>query len=67
MTASKTSNQKLSTKDITTDSMPISSEEMIGWIKSRRSMGNLDTPAPTREQIEKAIECAATAPDHQNL
>ncbi|MGO2230324.1 nitroreductase family protein [Psychrobacter sp.] len=67
MTASKTSNQKLSTKDITTDSMPVSSEEMIGWIKSRRSMGNLDTPAPTREQIEKAIECAATAPDHKNL
>ncbi|WP_424518428.1 nitroreductase family protein [Psychrobacter sp.] len=47
--------------------MPISSEEMIGWINSRRSMGNLDLPAPTHAQIETAIECAATAPDHKKL
>ena len=67
MTTSDENNKKLSTKDITTDSMPISSEEMIGWINSRRSMGNLDLPAPTHAQIETAIECAATAPDHKKL
>ncbi|WP_372860549.1 nitroreductase [Psychrobacter sp.] len=47
--------------------MPISSEEMIGWINSRRSMGNLDLPAPTHAQIEIAIECATTAPGHKKL
>ena len=67
MTTSDENDKKLSTKDITTDSMPISSEEMIGWINSRRSMGNLDLPAPTHAQIETAIECAATAPDHKKL
>ncbi|WP_256958951.1 nitroreductase [Psychrobacter sp. JB385] len=40
---------------------------LIGWINSRRSMGNLDEPAPTHAQIEAAIECAATAPDHKKL
>ncbi len=40
---------------------------LIEWINSRRSMGNLDAPAPTRAQIETAIECAATAPDHKKL
>lgn len=67
MTTSDENDKKLSTKDITTNSMPISSEEMIGWINSRRSMGNLDLPAPTHAQIETAIECAATAPDHKKL
>ena len=67
MTTSEENDKKLSTKDITTNSMPISSEEMIGWINSRRSMGNLDLPAPTHAQIETAIECAATAPDHKKL
>ena len=66
-TTSDGNDKKLATKDITTDSMPIASEEMIGWINSRRSMGNLDTPAPTQAQIETAIECAATAPDHKKL
>ncbi len=66
-TTSDGNDKKLATKDITTDSMPITSEEMIGWINSRRSMGNLDTPAPTQAQIETAIECAATAPDHKKL
>ena len=67
MTTSDENDKKLSTKDISTDDMPISSEEMIGWINSRRSMGNLDLPAPTHAQIETAIECAATAPDHKKL
>ncbi|AMN68841.1 nitroreductase [Psychrobacter sp. P11G5] len=54
-------------ENIATDSVPLTSEEMIGWINSRRSMGNLDAPAPTCSQIEAAIECAATAPDHKKL
>ncbi|MEN6670536.1 nitroreductase [Psychrobacter sp. B38] len=52
--------EKLATHDDTADTL-------IGWINSRRSMGNLDTPAPTRAQIVEAIECAATAPDHKKL
>ena len=67
MTTSDENDKKLSTRNITTNSMPISSKEMIGWINSRRSMGNLDLPAPTHAQIETAIECAATAPDHKKL
>ena len=39
----------------------------IEWINSRRSIGSLDTPAPTHEQIRAAIGCAATAPDHKKL
>ena len=59
--------KKILVENIVTNSTPFTSEEMIGWIKSRRSMGNLDEPAPTRAQIEIAIECAATAPDHKKL
>ena len=67
MTTSDNNDKKLSIKDVTTDSMPITSEEMIGWINSRRSMGNLDAPAPTPAQVKTAIGCAATAPDHKKL
>ncbi len=59
--------KKILVENIVTNSTPFTSEEMIGWIKSRRSMGNLDAPAPTRTQVEAAIECAATAPDHKKL
>lgn len=45
----------------------ITAKALIEWINSRRSMGNLAAPAPTRAQIEMAIECAATAPDHKKL
>ena len=41
--------------------------QLIEWINSRRSIGNLETPAPTHEQIKTAIGCAATAPDHKKL
>lgn len=41
--------------------------DLIEWINSRRSIGNLDTPAPTHEQIRAAVGCAATAPDHKKL
>ena len=51
----------------TKDKTPMTGAQLIEWINSRRSMGNLDTPAPTRAQIETAIECAATVPDHKKL
>ena len=45
----------------------VTDEQLIGWINSRRSIGNLNEPAPTREQIMTAIGCATTAPDHKKL
>ena len=45
----------------------VTSEQIINWIKSRRSIGNLTIPAPTHEQIEQAVACAMTAPDHKKL
>lgn len=59
--------KKLAVKNVTATDSPLAAETLIGWINSRRSMGNLDAPAPTRAQIEAAIECAATAPDHKKL
>lgn len=61
------SDKKLAVKNVTAADAPLAAETLIGWINSRRSMGNLDTPAPTHAQIEAAIECAATAPDHKKL
>lgn len=45
----------------------VTDEQLINWINSRRSIGNLNEPAPTHEQIKSAIHCAATAPDHKKL
>lgn len=45
----------------------VTDEQLINWINSRRSIGNLNEPAPTHEQIKTAIHCAATAPDHKKL
>lgn len=45
----------------------VSAQQLIDWIKSRRTIGNLQEPAPTHEQIRAAISCAATAPDHKKL
>lgn len=42
-------------------------QEILNFIKSRRSMGNLIAPAPSREQVEQAIEVAMSAPDHKQL
>jgi nitroreductase len=58
---------KLFVKNVAANDISSTGDELIGWINSRRSMGNLNTPAPTRAQIESAIECAATAPDHKKL
>jgi len=49
------------------ESMTLSDEQLIEWIKSRRTIGNLQEPAPTHEQIRAAIDCAVTAPDHKKL
>ena len=45
----------------------VTDEQLINWIKSRRSIGNLSIPAPTASQIKAAIDCAVTAPDHKKL
>jgi nitroreductase len=45
----------------------VTDEQLINWIKSRRSIGNLNIPAPSHEQLKAAIDCAATAPDHKKL
>ncbi|MFW2177365.1 MULTISPECIES: nitroreductase family protein [unclassified Moraxella] len=42
-------------------------QEILDFIKSRRSMGNLIAPAPTQTEVEQAIEVAMTAPDHKGL
>lgn len=41
--------------------------EILNFIQSRRSVGNLIAPAPSREQVKQAIATAITAPDHKNL
>lgn len=45
----------------------VTAEQLINWIKSRRSIGNLSIPAPTESQVRAAIDCAVTAPDHKKL
>lgn len=49
------------------ESAKVTDEQVINWIKSRRSIGNLTIPAPKPSQIQAAIECAMTAPDHKKL
>lgn len=49
------------------ESAKVTDEQVINWIKSRRSIGNLTIPAPKPRQIQSAIECAMTAPDHKKL
>ena len=59
----------MSQQDTQTESInaTVTDEQVINWIKSRRSIGNLNIPAPSQAQITAAIECAATAPDHKKL
>ena len=61
------SNEEMLVDNTDTNDTGYTSTQLIDWINSRRSMGNLDAPAPTRAQIQQAIECAATAPDHKKL
>lgn len=48
-------------------SAQVTDEQVINWIKSRRSIGNLNIPAPNHQQIKAAVACAMTAPDHKKL
>lgn len=41
--------------------------DILDFIKSRRSIGNLTVPAPNKAQVEQAIEVAMSAPDHKGL
>ncbi len=41
--------------------------QIFEFIGSRRSIGKLDLPAPSRDEIYQAIELAMTAPDHKQL
>ena len=50
-----------------TASAQVTDEQVINWIKSRRSIGNLSIPAPSAQQVNTAVECAMTAPDHKKL
>lgn len=61
----ETSDQRADATQI--QSAKVSDEQVINWIKSRRSIGNLSIPAPTKQQLEAAIECAMSAPDHKKL
>nr|WP_317198977.1 nitroreductase [uncultured Psychrobacter sp.] len=68
MSVDDKNDNKISALDISQDSeIQASDEQLIAWINSRRSIGNLEMPAPSTEQIKAAIECAATAPDHKKL
>ena len=65
MNVNDTESNKTETVQNAKDTMD--SKQRIEWISSRRSVGNLEAPAPTPEQIRVAIGCAATAPDHKKL
>ncbi|OXL26826.1 nitroreductase [Psychrobacter sp. DAB_AL32B] len=60
-------NQKDNTESPIVTNSQVTDEQLINWIKSRRSIGNLTIPAPTENQIKVAIDCAVTAPDHKKL
>ncbi len=64
--SSKSAPQNNTESPIVTNAQ-VTDEQLINWIKSRRSMGNLSIPAPTESQIKAAIDCAVTAPDHKKL
>ena len=55
------------TESLIVTNAQVTDEQLINWIKSRRSIGNLSIPAPTESQIRAAIDCAVTAPDHKKL
>ena len=44
----------------------MTNSEILDFIKSRRSIGNLVAPAPNREQVEQAI-VAPIRPDHKDF
>lgn len=62
-----TNSDQIDATEINTENAQVTDEQLINWIKSRRSIGNLSIPAPTHTQIKAVIDCAATAPDHKKL
>ncbi|SUD91103.1 nitroreductase family protein [Psychrobacter phenylpyruvicus] len=60
-------NSKIKNTETNAQSAQVTDEQVINWIKSRRSIGNLTIPAPKENQVEAAIACAMTAPDHKKL
>ncbi|WP_372843748.1 nitroreductase [Psychrobacter sp.] len=60
-------NESSNTESPIVTNSQVTDEQLINWIKSRRSIGNLSIPAPTENQIKAAIDCAVTAPDHKKL
>ncbi len=60
-------NTNINNMEANAQSAQVTDEQVINWIKSRRSIGNLTIPAPKQPQVEAAIECAMTAPDHKKL
>lgn len=64
--SSKSAPQNNTESPIVTNAQ-VTDKQLINWIKSRRSIGNLSIPAPTESQIKAAIDCAVTAPDHKKL
>lgn len=67
VTASVNSKDSGSNMINTVETAEVTDEQLINWINSRRSIGNLNIPAPSKAQIKAAIECAVTAPDHKKL
>lgn len=61
------SNEHAHDDEMEMDNAQITDKQLMDWINSRRSIGNLNLPAPSHEQIKAAIHCAATAPDHKKL
>lgn len=41
--------------------------DIIHTIQSRRSIGNLSLPMPSDDELQIALQCAMTAPDHKQL
>lgn len=46
---------------------PIAPEQLLAFIESRQSVGQLVEPAPTQVELEQALQAALSAPDHHRL
>jgi nitroreductase len=45
----------------------IAPDQLLAFIESRQSVGQLVEPAPTQAQLEQALQAALSAPDHHRL
>lgn len=46
---------------------PMAPEQLLAFIESRQSIGQLVEPAPTAAELEQALQAALCAPDHHRL